>query len=112
MTFKKFFFIVKALFKACLKSGGEVMEDRVLHQDNIKEQNIRQIRNILRQQKEMKIADIAKQTGLSYPTVSKLIKELTEKKIVMQCKEKASCGGRPGAKFFIPDFPPLHGIPQ
>lgn len=77
------------------------MEDRVLHQDNIKEQNIRQIRNILRQQKEMKIADIAKQTGLSYPTVSKLIKELTKKKIVMQCKEKASCGGRPGAKFTI-----------
>ncbi|MBE5851774.1 MAG: ROK family transcriptional regulator [Lachnospiraceae bacterium] len=77
------------------------MEKNALHLENIKEQNIRQIRNLLRRQKEMKIADIAKCTGLSYPTTSKLLKELIAQNIVILCEEKTSCGGRPGARYRI-----------
>ncbi|NFE93766.1 ROK family transcriptional regulator [Clostridium botulinum] len=60
----------------------------------IKNININSIRNILNSNKSMTKSDIARYTGLSFPTVSNTIEYLLEKGEVIDCGLKDSSGGR------------------
>lgn len=60
----------------------------------IKNININSIRNILDSNKSMTKSDIARYTGLSFPTVSNTIEYLLEKGEVIDCGLKDSSGGR------------------
>ena len=66
-----------------------------------KQQNLKSIRNLLWKNSSMKISDIAEKMELSYPTVSRLLKELIQQGIVVQDQELITCGGRPGARYRI-----------
>ncbi|MBN1068838.1 ROK family transcriptional regulator [Clostridium botulinum] len=62
--------------------------------ETIKNININNIRNILDSNKSMTKSDIARYTGLSFPTVSNTIEYLLEKGEVIDCGLKDSSGGR------------------
>lgn len=59
------------------------------------------IRDILWQNGTMKVSDIAEKTDVSYPTVSKLLKKLVERGIVVKCQELITSGGRHGVRYEI-----------
>ncbi len=75
------------------------MEKKIAHFDLVKQQNQRIVRNYLRDRGEQRISDITSGTGLTYPTVSSLLRNLEELGVVMQCAELETCGGRPGVKY-------------
>lgn len=71
-------------------------KENTAHFDLVKLQNKRIIRNLLRQESPLSIAKTAEMTGLSYPTASALLKELTESGEVVISTEMETGGGRPG----------------
>lgn len=66
------------------------------HFDQIKEQNSKLIRNLLRQFPGIKRSELASLSGLTFPTVSSAMKELVSSGEVIEVNS-ISIGGRPGA---------------
>lgn len=74
-------------------------EKNVAHYDLIKQQNKKVIRNLLRYENSLTVSQIAKQTGLTYPTCAGNLKELWEEEQVKREAEAESTGGRPGVVY-------------
>lgn len=68
------------------------------HFDQIREQNRRIIRNLLRDKPGIGKSELASLTGLTFPTVSSAVKDLVGSGEVTEL-ESISVGGRPGAVF-------------
>ncbi|WP_167957513.1 ROK family protein [Anaerosporobacter faecicola] len=78
------------------------MENSTAHFQLVKNQNKKIIRNILRQCKQaIGVSALAKETGLSYPTVLSLLKELMATGEVKEIAETVSQGGRPAAQYIL-----------
>lgn len=77
------------------------MKKDIAHFDRVKNQNMKCVSSCLRAEESMSISQIAKATGLTYPTVSSLLKELEQQGEVLLCNETESCGGRPGVRYSI-----------
>lgn len=77
------------------------MSEKVAHFELVKQQNKKTVRNILRDKHTIGISDLAQETGLSYPTVSNLIKELFEAGEVIEHTQTVSRGGRPAAQYCL-----------
>lgn len=77
------------------------MSDKIAHFELIKRQNKKIVRNVLRDQYAIGISDLAHETGLSYPTVSNLLKELLETGEVLENAETVCKGGRPAAQYSL-----------
>ena len=75
------------------------MKEKTAHFEQVKRHNRKLIRNTLRIQHPMRIAEIVEVTSLSYPTVSALLTELQESREVLINPETESCGGRPGMRY-------------
>ena len=71
-------------------------KETVAHFDLVKMQNRKIIRNLLRLESPLSIAQVAEKIGLSYPTASGLLKELTAAGEVKVSKQQNIAGGRPG----------------
>lgn len=65
----------------------------------IKSLNIKNIYEVLKENEAMSKTDIAKYTGLSFPTVSTIIEYLIEKEEVIEVGLKSSLGGRCAKKY-------------
>ncbi|MDK2807373.1 MAG: hypothetical protein PWP24_102 [Clostridiales bacterium] len=76
-----------------------IKKEKKAHFEQVKQQNRRLIRNILRKESPLRIAELADRTHLSYPTVSALVKELVASGEVTINPEPESCGGRPGLRY-------------
>lgn len=75
-----------------------------MDQETIKDSNRKKILNLLYKKKELTKLDIAKQTGISIPTVINNINELLTEGIVMEAGVAVSTGGRkPMIISFLPD---------
>lgn len=72
--------------------------ENTAHFGQIREQNRRIIRNLVRSKSCISKSEIASLTGLTYPTVSSAIKDLVNSGEVTEL-ESISVGGRPGAVF-------------
>lgn len=71
-------------------------KEATAHFDLVREQNRRIVRNLLRAESPLSIAQTAEKTGLSYPTVSALLKELAAAGEAAVSNEISVAGGRPG----------------
>lgn len=71
-------------------------KETAVHFDLIKMQNRKLLRNLLRTESPQSIAKAAEKTGLSYPTVSGLLKELLAEGRVLISEQQNIAGGRPG----------------
>lgn len=71
-------------------------KETAAHFDLIKMQNRKMLRNLLRTESPLSIAKAAEKTGLSYPTVSGLLKELLLEGQVLISEQQNIAGGRPG----------------
>lgn len=78
--------------------------DTTAHFDYVKLQNKKIIRNLLRGEAPQSIAALAEKSGLSYPTVSNLLKELTAQGEALVNNMPESCGGRPGIRYELNPF--------
>lgn len=79
--------------------------EKKAHYQRVKEENKKLIRNLLLKKGVQGISGLAKESGLSYPTVSNLIGELAEEKQVLVMEEAESNGGRPGLRYGLnPDY--------
>ena len=67
----------------------------------IKSLNIKTIYEVLKENESMSKTDIAKYTGLSFPTVSTIIEHLIEKEEVIEVGLKSSLGGRCAKKYSL-----------
>jgi DNA-binding Lrp family transcriptional regulator len=71
-------------------------KENVAHFDLVKQQNRKIIRNLLRAESPLSIAQISDRVGLSYPTVASLLKELTASGETLISQQQNIAGGRPG----------------
>ncbi|WP_343348833.1 ROK family protein [Terrisporobacter petrolearius] len=69
--------------------------------ETIKSINIKTVCNILKENESISKTDIAKYTGLSFPTVSTVIEHLIEKNKVIEAGMKNSLGGRCAKKYSL-----------
>ncbi|WP_419727632.1 ROK family protein [Terrisporobacter petrolearius] len=69
--------------------------------ETIKSINIKTVCNILKENESISKTDIAKHTGLSFPTVSTVIEHLIEKNEVIEAGMKNSLGGRCAKKYSL-----------
>lgn len=77
------------------------MSEKVAHFELVKQQNKKTVRNILRDKHAIGISDLAHETGLSYPTVSNLMKELFEAGEVIEHTQTVCKGGRPATQYSL-----------
>lgn len=77
------------------------MSDKVAHFEMVKQQNKKTVRNVLRDKHAIGISDLAHETGLSYPTVSNLMKELIEAGEVIEHTQTVCKGGRPATQYSL-----------
>lgn len=77
------------------------MSEKVAHFELVKQQNKKTVRNILRDKHAIGISDLAHETGLSYPTVSNLMKELFEAGEVIEHAQTVCKGGRPATQYSL-----------
>lgn len=75
------------------------MKNSRAHFQMVKRHNKKLIRNILRNSQTIGVSELTKETGLSYPTVANLIKELIQDNEVIEVEETVSNGGRPAAQY-------------
>lgn len=73
-------------------STGLIYNDRI---DSTPSQNRIRVLQLIRDKKEITRANIIKGTGLSAPTVTRIVEALLEKKIIKQDELGSSNGGRP-----------------
>lgn len=73
-------------------SSGFLHNDKI---DSTPSQNRIRVLQLIRDKKEITRADIIKGTGLSAPTVTRIVEALLEKKIIKQDELGSSNGGRP-----------------
>ena len=73
-----------------------MQRENAAHFELVKMQNRRIIRNLLRQESPLSIAKAASKAGLSYPTVSGLLKELASSGEALVSDIQDVAGGRPG----------------
>ncbi|MEQ9265394.1 MAG: ROK family transcriptional regulator [Balneolaceae bacterium] len=73
-------------------SSGFLYNDKI---DSTPSQNRIRVLQLIRDKKEITRADIIKGTGLSAPTVTRIVEALLEKKIIKQDELGSSNGGRP-----------------
>ena len=71
------------------------------HFDQIRIQNRRMIRNLMRNIPQIGKAELAVVSGLSYPTVSVLLNDLCQTGEVIILPEQATRGGRPAEQFAL-----------
>jgi len=71
------------------------------HFDQVRMQNRRIIRNLMRQAAQITKAELAEESGLSFPTVSALIGDLLASGEVIRLPESATRGGRPAELFAL-----------
>lgn len=77
------------------------MKQESSHFEQVRINNRKIIRNLLRNYPHIGKADLADLSGLSYPTVSAVLGELTESNEVLILPEPACRGGRPGALYLL-----------
>lgn len=77
------------------------MSEKIAHFELVKQQNKKTVRNVLRDKHAIGISDLAHETGLSYPTVSNLIKELIEAGEVIEHTQTVCKGGRPATQYSL-----------
>ncbi|AEE16703.1 ROK family protein [Treponema brennaborense] len=77
------------------------MEKQTAHFNLVKMQNCKVVRNLLRAESPLGIGALSKRSGLTYPTVSSLIKDLLERNEVSVAAGTESSGGRPGARYAL-----------
>ena len=71
----------------------------VAHFEQVKEQNKQRLRKLLRDMGWCEKSQLARASGLSFPTVSSLLKELMEQKEVISEQNGISSGGRPAVSY-------------
>jgi len=71
------------------------------HFDQIRQQNRRMIRNLMRHIPQLGKAELADISGLSFPTVSALLNELCQTGEVIVLPDSTSRGGRPAEQFTL-----------
>lgn len=77
------------------------MKEKVAHFELVKQQNKKTVRNVLRDKYAVGISELAQETGLSYPTVSNLIRELLETGEVREHTMTVCKGGRPATQYCL-----------
>lgn len=77
------------------------MKQECSHFEQVRINNKKIIRNLLRNYPHIGKADLADLSGLSYPTVSAVLGELTDSNEVLILPEPACRGGRPGALYSL-----------
>lgn len=77
------------------------MHDDIAHFELVKRQNKKIVRNLLREKHTMRVSAVAHETGLSYPTVSNLLKELSETGEVFEDAQTVCRGGRPAVQYSL-----------
>ncbi len=87
----KFIFMVKKM-----KNGESIPA----HLEQVKEKNKKLIRNMIRKNPGIAKSLLAKESGLSVPTVTSAIRELEEEGLIIEM-EGPSRGGRPGAVYSL-----------
>lgn len=76
------------------------MRDTAARNDWIRNNNTRLIRNLIREQGEISKAELAKMSGLTFPTVTQAVNDLLHLNEVVE-KPGKSCGGRPANNYSI-----------
>lgn len=76
-------------------------EDSMAHFEEVRLKNTRLIRNLMRDYEKLGKSDLAKLSGLSFPTVSAILKSLVEAEEVQSLSETISNGGRPAEVFTL-----------
>lgn len=74
-------------------------DEKIAHFEKVRLQNRKVIRNLMREVDQLGKSELAKKTGLSYPTVSGILDELVQLGEVEVMEEVVSNGGRPGELF-------------
>ncbi len=71
------------------------------HFDQVRQQNRRTVRNLMRGCAKIGKAELAAASGLSFPTISALLADMLETKEVLLLRDTASHGGRPAEQFAL-----------
>lgn len=71
------------------------------HFDQVRQQNRRTVRNLMRGRDKIGKAELAAASGLSFPTISALLSDMLETEEVLLLKDTASHGGRPAEQFAL-----------
>ena len=65
---------------------------------------------LLRRFERLSRAEIARHSGLSEGTISRIVSELVRQRLVMECGAENSTGGRPGTRLQLSDSPLAIGV--
>ncbi len=84
-----------------MTTGDVRVKEKVAHFELVKQQNKKIVRNVLRDKSAIGISELAQETGLSYPTVSNLLKELSETGEVREHTTTVCKGGRPATQYCL-----------
>lgn len=96
--------LYSTVIKECLIRNLKMKELKAARFDLVKENNVRLIRNLLRERVSLSKAEIAQITSLSFPTVTSVVRELLLRNEIREVKV-ASSGGRPSVYLGInPDY--------
>lgn len=71
------------------------------HFDQVRAQNRKTIRNLMRNLPQIGKTELARMSGLSFPTISAVLNELINSQEVLILPEATSHGGRPGAEYSL-----------
>lgn len=71
------------------------------HFDQVRQQNRRTVRNLMRGCARIGKAELAAQSGLSFPTISALLNDMLQTKEALLLADTASHGGRPAEQFAL-----------
>ena len=92
---------IKNTFKSVFRKVDSMTAEDCSHFDQVRQQNRRTVRNLMRGCARIGKAELAAQSGLSFPTISALLNDMLETKEALLLADTASHGGRPAEQFAL-----------